>query len=47
MDPLVVVLLLLALVLSGLAAFGIGASRFNLLAAAFACYVLAVLVPMF
>jgi hypothetical protein len=47
MDPLVVALLIVALVLSGLAAFGVAAARVNLLAAAFACYVLSVLVPMF
>lgn len=45
MSALVLVLLILAAVLAGLAAAGVPAGRVNLLAAAFCAYVLAVLVP--
>jgi hypothetical protein len=44
MSPLVLVLLVAAAILSGLATFGVGA-RWNLLAAAFCCFVLSVLLP--
>lgn len=45
MDAFVVLLLLAALVLFGLAAFGVGAGRVDLIAAGLFCLTLAVALP--